>query len=181
VDAVIGRATLVIAHNARFDRPFVERRLPRFAAMHWACSQRDVNWPALGVGSGALEYIIYRHLNGFFDGHRAAEDCRATLQVLATPTAEGVLPMQQLLETARQPRVRICATDSPFDSKDVLKARGYHWTGNDGVPKRTWCRELPKDAAEEELAWLQEAVYAAFGTPSGRPTVEPVDLRRRWA
>jgi DNA polymerase-3 subunit epsilon len=181
VETIIGDARLVIAHNAAFDRPFVERRLPRFADLHWACSQRDVDWRALGVGSAALEFLVYRHCGGFFDGHRAADDCRATLQVLATATPDGTLPMRVLLENARQPRVRVCAVNSPFESKDVLRARGYQWSGNEGSPAKTWCRELPKEAADDEVAWLQEAVYAAFGRPSGSPVVQPVDLRRRYA
>ena len=41
---------LVIAHNAAFDRPFLERRLPIFAEKHWACSRFDVDWKASGIG-----------------------------------------------------------------------------------------------------------------------------------
>jgi DNA polymerase-3 subunit epsilon len=37
VNDLLGRVVLVIAHNADFDRRFLERRLPAFATKHWAC------------------------------------------------------------------------------------------------------------------------------------------------
>jgi len=179
VHALLDGVVLVLAHNAGFDRPFVERRLPAFRDVHWACTQRDIDWRALGVGSHSLEFLTYRHLRAFFDGHRAVDDCRATLELLATPTAEGVLPMKVLLDNTRVKRARVCAVHSPFETKDVLRARGYRWSGNDGTPPKTWCRELPTHEVDAELAWLEAQVYT-----NGRgvkPIVEPVDLKRRWA
>ncbi len=76
--------SLVIAHNAKFDRPFLETRFPLFMKMPWACSIRDVGWRDSGYASSALEFLAYR--TGFFyDGHRAEIDCRALLAVLARP------------------------------------------------------------------------------------------------
>lgn len=179
VHALLDGVVLVLAHNAGFDRPFVERRLPAFRDVHWACTQRDIDWRALGVGSHSLEFLTYRHLRAFFDGHRAVDDCRATLELLATPTADGTLPLKVLLDTTRVKRARVCAVNSPFETKDVLRARGYRWSGNDGTPPKTWCRELPMSEADAEVAWLREHVYT--NGRSTQPLVEPVDLKRRWA
>jgi hypothetical protein len=78
VNDLLSRVVLVIAHNADFDRRFLERRLPAFAAKHWACSRFDIDWKAEGIRSSALEFVAYS-LGFFHDGHRAASDCRATL------------------------------------------------------------------------------------------------------
>ena len=75
VNNLIDRAVLVIAHNADFDRRFLERRLPAFATKHWACSRSDIDWKAEGVRSSALEFVAYS-LGFFHDGHRAGSDCR---------------------------------------------------------------------------------------------------------
>ena len=48
VHDLLGRVVLVIAHNADFDRRFLERRLPAFATKHWACSRADIDWKARG-------------------------------------------------------------------------------------------------------------------------------------
>jgi len=56
---LVSRAVLVIAHNADFDRRFLERRLPAFTTKHWACSRFDVAWKAAGIRSSALEFVAY--------------------------------------------------------------------------------------------------------------------------
>ena len=42
--ALIERSGLIVAHNARFDRPFVERVLPAARARPWACTRAEVPW-----------------------------------------------------------------------------------------------------------------------------------------
>jgi DNA polymerase-3 subunit epsilon len=38
VRSLADKATLVIAHNAAFDRKFVEARCPTFSKLPWACT-----------------------------------------------------------------------------------------------------------------------------------------------
>jgi len=37
VSRIAAGAALVVAHNAGFDRPFVEERIPAFASISWSC------------------------------------------------------------------------------------------------------------------------------------------------
>ena len=121
VTDLLGRVVLVIAHNADFDRRFLERRLPVFATKHWACSRSDIDWKAEGLRSSALEFVAYS-LGFFHDGHRAASDCRATLHALAQPLpGTGRLALQALLEQARLPTWRLWARDAAIERKDLLK------------------------------------------------------------
>ncbi len=177
VHELLDGAGIVFAHNAAFDRAFVERRFPAFKDVYWGCTQRDIDWRALGVGSHSLEFLVYRHLGAFFDGHRAVDDCRATLALLEKRTADGTLPMAKLLEACRMPRVRVSAVGSAFETKDLLRERGYRWSGNDGLPPKTWCKEIPESQLAEEREWLRSMVYA---NGRGEPSVEKVDLKRRW-
>ena len=87
VHDLLDQVVLVIAHNADFDRRFLERRLPVFATKHWACSRSDIDWKAEGIRSSALEFIAYS-LGFFNDQHRAANNCRATGHVLAQSLPE---------------------------------------------------------------------------------------------
>ena len=59
VNDLLDPVVLVIAHNADFDRRFLERRAPAFAAKHWACSRSDIDWKAEGIRSSALEFVAY--------------------------------------------------------------------------------------------------------------------------
>ena len=65
----------------------------------------------------------------FADAHRAIGDCQALLQILSSPFgAEGKPALATLLANARETTIRIFAVDSPFDRKNLLKARGYRWS-----------------------------------------------------
>jgi DNA polymerase-3 subunit epsilon len=174
IERLLDGVGLVIAHNAGFDRPFMERRLPGFAGLAWGCSLREVPWEEVGIGSAKLEYLAYRH-GFFFDAHRAEIDCRALLEVLRRPFGDsGVSALKVLLESAREPSLRVWATGSPFETKDVLKARGYRWEAE----KRVWYRDLAAAERETELAWLKEAVYAGQGAGV---EVETFDARTRYS
>jgi DNA polymerase III subunit epsilon len=158
VAAAAGPADLVIAHNAQFDRGFVERRLPMFRSKPWACSLTEVPWP-IGTGSSKLEFLMYKHCGLFFGAHTAESDCLALIHLLATPFENGIWPMQLLLQSSRRRTLRIWATGAPFDKKDLLKGRHYQWNpGDDGRPK-AWYRDLPEPDGPAEFAWLRDQIY----------------------
>lgn len=170
---------LIIAHNASFDRPFIDRRLPFLADTHWGCSLNDVPWKDHDLSARTLEFLLYAHTNTFLDSHhRALDDCRATLHVLEVAFSDGQIPFQLLLANCRMPRVRIAASNSHFDTKDLLRQRGYSWTGDKGKPPKTWCKEIAQPELEAELQWMREQIYL---THPGQPAVEKVDLRRRYS
>lgn len=151
---------LVIAHNAGFDRPFVEARLPQWSRLPWACSFADIDWKALGQGSAKLESLAQAK-GWFYDAHRAEIDCHALLAVLAAPLPGAASTgLAQLMEAARQPSFRLSATNAPFDAKDKLKARGYRWNAD----QRVWqIRLLNPGALQVEGAWLKEHIYSQRG------------------
>ena len=68
------------------------------------------------------------------------DDCFALLEVLDRKVrGETNSPFAELYTASKQSRVRIFAENSPYDSKDQLKARGYRWSdGSDGRPKAWW-------------------------------------------
>lgn len=173
-----GGAQLIVAHNAAFDRKFVQRRLPIFKKMPWACSMREVPWRAHGHGAASLESLMIGHCRAFFSGHRATDDCLALIHLLATPLRSGDLPFKLLLESARKKTARIWALNSPFETKEILKARAYRWNaGENGKPK-AWFIEVAEDAAEAELTWLAENVYKSKRT---KPQVDTLDACSRYA
>ncbi len=152
---------VVIAHNAGFDRPFVEARLPQFSKVRWACSFADIDWKAQGRSSAKLESLA-QALGLFYDAHRAEMDCHALLAVLAAalphvvPAHGAKTGLAEMLAAAKEPSYRLSATNAPFDSKDILKARGYRWNAD----QRVWQTRLPStDALKTEFAWLREHAY----------------------
>lgn len=158
VAAFIEPAAVIIAHNAQFDRPFVERFCEAFKHKGWACSMSQVDWAGEGFEGTKLSYLASQ-CGFFFDGHRAENDCLAGLEILARPLASGRTALAQMLEAARKPTWRIWAERAPFDFKDKLKARGYRWNGVDGPAPKAWYIDIDEDKREAELDYLQKEVY----------------------
>lgn len=159
VSAFIAPAALIIAHNAQFDRRFAEAFSPAFALKPWACSMSQVDWRAEGYEGTKLSYLATQ-CGFFYEGHRATNDCLATLEVLSTPLPlSGGTGLASLLETARRPSWRIWAENSPFDLKDVLKARGYRWNGDPGPAPKAWYIDVDEADREAEVAFLRAEIY----------------------
>jgi len=159
VAELAGAAALVIAHNARFDRPRLERRLPAFVDKPWACSCHDVPWLAEGFESAKLGWLAYRQCAAFYDAHRADADCLMAVHLLATALPSGTRAMSALLATARARTARVWAVDSPYAAKEVLRHRGYRWHAGEGGLPRAWWRDVPESGSAAEAAWLAAEVY----------------------
>jgi DNA polymerase-3 subunit epsilon len=177
VSNLLEPVVLVIAHNAAFDRGFLERRLPAFVTKHWACSLSDIEWRAEGIRSSALEFIAYS-LGFFHDGHRAESDCRATLHVLSQPLPQtGRLALAALLGNARTKTWRLWARDAPIEAKDLLKARGYTWSPGDSGRPRCWFRDVSDAEKPPEVVWLRANVI----DPHQDVWALPVTARDRYS
>jgi DNA polymerase-3 subunit epsilon len=156
VAALLADSVLIIAHNARFDRQVLERRFPAFADKHWGCSCDDIPWPHFDGQTRKLSLLLYSVCGLFHEGHRAGDDCLATVHLLAHPRdAEGKTPMAFLLEAARRKTHRLWAIRSPFETRETLKARGYKWYAD----KKTWYIDRAPEEVDAEYAWLRESVY----------------------
>ena len=177
VAALAAGASLVIAHNAGFDRRFLERRFSVFVDTPWGCSREQVPWAAEGLRSRSLDYLLYR-FGYFFDGHRALNDCQAVLHLLSLNlpiSGQPILPV--FLKNARRRAWRIWALEADFDLKDRLKARGYRWSnGEDGRPK-AWFSDVDDAELAAEEEFLAEQIYA--GQP--RHTMTRIDFRNRFS
>lgn len=156
VAELLAGADLIVAHNAAFDRPFVEARLPAFAQLPWACSFADIDWRTEGQSSAKLENLALSY-GWFYDAHRAEMDCHALLAVLGqTLPKSQQTGLARLLQAGTQTSYRLQATAAPFDAKDLLKTRGYRWNAE----QRVWQILLSDDAAlQAECDWLRTAVY----------------------
>ena len=171
---------LVVAHNASFDRPFVEQVLPAARRKPWACTRREVPWTAEGFASQALHCLLCAH--GVFarDRHRALADAEAGVWLLAQVLpVSGETVLAALRRQALTPTVRLWAIRAPFSSKDLLRARGYRWMPEmREAIERSWWIELAPGDEDRELEWLSETVYL-------RGTYLPLPRRRvtafeRW-
>ena len=160
VGRALSEASIIIAHNASFDRPFVDRGCEISATKIWGCSLKQVEWSRKGYNVAKLEVLSIYH--GFFaDSHRALSDVDALLNLITMVDWTSRKPyLAELLANARRPLARIAATRAPFEAKDILKERGYNWDAN----AKCWHKTLFQEDLAAEVAWNEAAVYkGAFG------------------
>lgn len=151
---------IIIAHNASFDRPFFDKMFPEVITKVWGCSRVDIDWKAEKIESHKLEYLAYKY-NFFYEGHRAVIDCLAGLHILAQTLPIAKIPvLKQLLNNCHKTRFKIWAKNAPYDSKDLLKARGYRWSIHPQEHYKAWMIERFEDILESELEFLNSNVYS---------------------
>jgi DNA polymerase-3 subunit epsilon len=149
VRALMQRASVVVAHNADFDRGFIEKRSElEGISCHWACSMKHIDWEAKGFRTRALNYLAADHgfVNSF--AYRALFDCATTFRLI-TPYVKELVQRSYLRE------VRILAVGAPFELKDALRNARYRW---DNV-KRVWFKDILEDGLDHEREFLQNEVY----------------------
>jgi DNA polymerase-3 subunit epsilon len=157
--SLVEPADLVIAHYARFDRPFFEAFSPLFDRKAWACSVSEIDWAARGFEGNKLGYLIGQ-AGYFHEAHRAVDDCFALLEILDRGHGDSASsPFSELYLSSQQNRARIYAEHSPFEMKDQLKMRGYRWSdGSDGGPKSWWI-EIEEHRVQDEINYLRAEIY----------------------
>ncbi len=177
VTAFAAPAALVVAHNAAFDRKFLERYCEAFNTKPWACSMSEIDWKAEGHEGTKLSYLA-AGAGFFYERHRATSDCLAAIELLASPLpGSGVPGLARLLERARAANWRIWAEGAPFAMKDKLKARGYRWSGDDAVAPRCWYVDVAEADREAEVLFLRQEIY--FGPVE--PLMRKIDAYDRFS
>ncbi|BBN58951.1 3'-5' exonuclease [Hydrogenovibrio marinus] len=143
---------LIVAHNAGFDRPVVERYNDVFIDKVWGCSASQVDWFNLAkVSSRSQEFLCWKVGQFFYHAHRALDDVQALTHLLTRQISEQQLPaFHFLLNVVRQQKVMMKATGAPFELKDDLRSRGYRWNASE----RVWQKVFDASHQESELAWL---------------------------
>ena len=102
--------------------------------------------------------------SGYFieSAHRAKSDVLALVQLLGHRLRDGATVIGRTLERAARTSWRVEATGALFDSRHVLRSRGYKWDRANSV----WWTEV--DHCEGEIDWLTGNVLPRWRVPEVR-------------
>jgi len=159
VNALIDSASIIIAHHASFDKRFVEKIFPAFKEKRWGCTVAHIKWRKENISSSKLEFLAYSY-SIFYDAHRAEIDSLIGVHILAqTLPVSNESALKMLLENVSGKYFKIWALKSPFETKDLLKARGYRWNDGTNNKFKSWYKIVKEDLKDEELEFLYSQIY----------------------
>lgn len=150
------RSGFIICHNSEFDRKFFELQTPQniremVRSKPFACTYQDIDWKARGFDRGKLAFLNKKM--GFpFVGHRAINDCWATLNLLLqNPTALNELTINMKKETV------LGVTHASPEIEPLLIEWGYKKSSgiNTRLPQGYWVC-LPNEYVAAEKKWLND-------------------------
>ena len=75
-----GRADVIFAHNASFDRSFIYQMYPEVNDQAWYCTMRGVPWKEYGYNNSKLLTLLQAHYITDYQSHRAMDDITNLLE-----------------------------------------------------------------------------------------------------
>lgn len=179
VAAFLEGSELVLAHNANFDRPMVERTFPGagFDRIAWHCSLEQVDWQGRGKKGRSLESVVLSE--GYVYGsHRADADVIATAFALNATSTETAFA--EMLRNGERETIQVIAKDSRFEAKEALKAAGFKWSndGTDAFGHRAWHKQIPD--TPEEKAGMSDLIRSrdVYGKEMSLPAYRMTPMNR---
>ena len=156
VEKLIELSQLTIAHNAKFDRAFIDKYID--VKTVWACSQKDIDWMERGFFKIGLEMLCMWH-GFYFEAHRAMNDVNATINLIAHSSYNDNSPLIELISNSKKPIFRI-VNNFPYnkDHINLIKSRSkkYYYDPN----SKSWIIDInDPDDAENERVWLENNIY----------------------
>ena len=156
VDSLIENSEIIVAHNASFDRSFIDQNSTKSPHKIWACSVNDIDWLKRGFTSTKQELLCYWH-GFYFDAHRAMDDVNALIHLLTHNYQDNFRPVVELMNNSAVPNYIIRATNFSYNEikKNRVKSQGYKWNANDKI----WYKIVNYEVLEQEKELLADIIY----------------------
>lgn len=161
----------VIAYNAAFDRPFIEKLLPTLRPMPWACAMADVPWRRCGFEPGPQGYLLMQTGRFMPSAHRAQDDVLALTELLAHSCDDGETVMAKTLAAMDAEAWRFEAKEAPFCFKDDLRLQRYRFAGE--RTHKLWHKQVRPSDYQEELDWYVRTI-------GQEPAIVPLSATDRY-
>lgn len=171
--AALENVEAIVCHNARHDRPFVERLLPKLSTKPWICTFADCNWLEWGFDGAKADHLCMQA--GMFNPkrHRAMDDVTSLINLINICVITGGTPIGEALWKAQEPTWRFSAPELPYNMRHAVNNLGWRWDAF----QKIWWTEV-SDAQRE----FEEASFARVTKSWGRrPVIEEITSTTRYA
>lgn len=134
-------ADAIIAHNAEFDKKFIDTVIPLQVISknkQWICTRNDVVWPIRKGVALNLVHIAVDLGVPVVNAHRALSDCNLLLGCL-----DCIEDIDFFLDKSGQGRMTYHAVVN-YEQRQIVKDAGFKW---DNL-KKTWFAKLTEEEAK---------------------------------
>ena len=161
----------VIAYNAGFDRPFVEKLIDRHVAVPWGCAMADVPWREARYEPGPQGYVLMQARYYMPRAHRAKDDVLALVELLDHICDDGETVMTKALAAMDAPAWRFEAQAAPYGFRHDLRDQRYRWAW--GRLHDLWHKHVRAESYQAELDWY-------VSTIGKDPVIVPLPASERY-
>ena len=154
ISQIMHDADIIVAHNASFDRAFMDRYLPLSKDKVWVCSVNDINWAERGFNARGQEILCIWH-GFYYESHRAMYDVDALIHLVTYEIKEQNRASLELIANSTKSSYQIAAINSPYETKDLLKSRKYRWNPT----RKYWWKNIFLEDLESEKEWMADNIY----------------------
>ncbi|QNE05077.1 exonuclease domain-containing protein [Croceicoccus marinus] len=170
VAAMLASCDGVVAYNAGFDRPFVEKMIGH-VAVPWGCAMADVPWRKLGFEPGPQGYLLNQAGYYMPSAHRAKDDVLALIQLLDHVCDDGETVIANTLAAIDAPSWRFEAQGAPYGYRHDLRDQRYRWAW--GRLHDLWHKHVRDEAYQAELDWYVRTI-------GKEPVIVPLPASERY-
>src|SRR4051812_1531000 len=131
------KADYALAHNAAFDRYFLDPIFGKKKPAIWRCSKNDLKFPK-AKNARSLAYLAVDHGVWPFAAHRALNDCLTLVQLLK------LIPnLSEQMACTPEESGRFEAVDLLFEQRHLAKDAGFKWDS----ARKVWWKNLKQSEA----------------------------------
>lgn len=141
---LLEKTDVVIAFNASFDRPMLERFEPLFQKKYFACALEEIPYLELYGFGGSQELLLQKICNVYYGAHDALMDVNALTYLLSqkAPNSDKTL-FYVLMKMSQASKTRVHIITEDYLDGDYLREKDFRYSPN--------TRIFYKDVKDSEL------------------------------
>jgi DNA polymerase-3 subunit epsilon len=172
---MLNSSNYIVCHNSAFDRKVLERATPEFIqerikTLSFGCTLEGINWTKKRFLNMTLEELN-KHIGFIYTGHRALNDCWATLNLLVQ--VPGAL--KELVENIHTEKTLIFAINSAYKKSPDLRSNNFRYT--DG----SWYKYVDTKELPYIKQWLDTVIYNQPGISDTLPQINGVTAKDAYS
>lgn len=151
---------LIICHNSRVKRSFLEMQTPDYIQekckeLPFACTLKDIHWAAKGLDATNLRLLSY-DLGYFYENKQSLNHCWALLNMLNQISGA----FTELKNAVKKRTIILCIVDNKLDRNSLLKLSKYSYTDGSRRFPKCWWAMIDEEALDTEMRFLEKEVLA---------------------